>query len=179
MARGSDFLRVEFRCCHVTRCCHTAAAAGESLLHAATSPQCEPELGTLSGGCDLGHRSSPRTPSCRLVARNLGSCAKSHAPATPPRPRVRSRARPRPPCGPTQWLPGPTQPGRTRCGARSRGPFFGRKLGRTSGNRPRAGFGNLKSFFHFPGYFKSMQTSKIHIKFNIHPKFMKQVSLFF
>jgi hypothetical protein len=39
--------------------------------------------------------------------------------------------------------------------------------------------GNLKSLFHFPGHSKSMQTSKIHIKYKIHPKFMKQVSLFF
>jgi hypothetical protein len=33
--------------------------------------------------------------------------------------------------------------------------IFDRKLGRAPGNRPRAGFGNLKSLFHFPGYFKS------------------------
>jgi hypothetical protein len=33
--------------------------------------------------------------------------------------------------------------------------IFGHKLGRASGNPPRAGFGNLKSLFHFPGYFKS------------------------
>jgi hypothetical protein len=91
----------------------------------------------------------------------LGSRAKSHAPATPPRPRASSGGRMRAPCGPTQWLPGPTHPGRARCGGRSRGPFFSRKLGCASENWPRASFENLKSLFHFPGYFKSMQTSKI------------------
>jgi hypothetical protein len=56
---------------------------------------------------------------------------------------------------------------------------FSRELGRATGNQPRAGFGNLKFLFHFPGYFKSIETSKIHIKINIHPKFMKLVSIFF
>jgi hypothetical protein len=38
---------------------------------------------------------------------------------------------------------------------KARQTIFGRKLGRVSGNRPKAGFGNLKSLFHFSGYFKS------------------------
>jgi hypothetical protein len=77
-------------------------------------------------------------------------------------------------------------PGRARCCTRPRPlssqvkrAIFGRELGRVSGNQPRAGFGNLKFLFLFLGYFKSIQTSKIHNRFNIHPKFMKSVSIFF
>jgi hypothetical protein len=76
-------------------------------------------------------------------------------PAAPPHPRACSgawwaRAR-----GPATPLLGRKDPAARLLFDKARQAIFGRKLGRASRNRPRAGFGNLKFIFHFLGYFKS------------------------
>jgi hypothetical protein len=130
--------------CH----CRAAAAAGKPPPHAATSASLRtraqdvvrrvrhrPRVLAENTVSSAGHRGRLGSRQ-RALARAL-ECD-GHAPVGRPHRSWGARTRP---------------PG--HCSAGPGGPFFSRKLCRTSGNRPRAGFGNLKSLFHFLGYFKS------------------------
>jgi hypothetical protein len=114
---------------------------------------------------------------CSPVGRwgHLGSHAKSCAPVAPALPRAGSRARMRALCGPTSWLPGPTQPGHA---GRARPASFACELGREADFWSMTRMENVNPLFFSEISLKLIQTSKIHIKFISCPKIMKSILLF-